>query len=457
MLGFPSDWPTLTPMLAFGFLLLVGALGGFFAHKLRYLPSITGFMLAGYLVGPGALGLVPAESLKDAKILVDISLALILYRLGTSLDWRLLRAQPRILLTSLAESLLSFFCVFGLLVWLDLTPLLSALIAAILVSSSPAVLLHVAHETGAKGPVTESAKILVGLNNLWSYGIFILLTPWLLHGQDVQGWGLVTQPAYLLFGSMTLGMLLGWLLHELCLRTQSAPQYQLAMVIGIILLSLNFAQQLNLSTLLTPLLVGIAVRSLERDHPVSNLNFGAAFELFFIVLFVFAGANLHLSELWHSAGIILLLVLVRTITKWLMLLLVPVDKTQSWRARRAQGLMLMPMAGLAIGLVNVSNSIAPQYAGVVSALVLGAITVFESLGPPVVAFAFQHCGEAEAESEQPAQPDDGTPPVRTAPAGWPEPASMLLREYRVQPWLLTSVQPEPSQPVTPSTPPSAPD
>lgn len=417
MLPFPTELPSLTPLLAFGILLVTGALGGFFAHRVRFLPSITGFMLAGYVIGPGGLALLDTAALHQAKVVVDIALALILYRLGTSLDWRLLRMQPRLLWSSLLESTASFVAVFALLYMLGLAPLLSALIAAILVSSSPAVLLHVAHETGAKGPVTESAKILVGLNNLWSYAAFIALTPWLLQGQDVTGWQLLTQPMYLLLGSVVLGVVLGALLHEVCLRTQQAPQYQLALVIGCIVLALSLSRQLNVSTLLTPLLIGITVRSLEREHPVSNLNFGAAFELFFIVLFVYAGANLHLSELWQNAGVIVALVLLRTFMKWLSLFVWPVAAAQPWRARRAQGLMLMPMAGLAIGLVNASMTVAPQYAATVSALVLGAITLFETLGPPLVAWAFHHCGEAGQDKLQPQMPTSvpAAPNVSDAP------------------------------------------
>ena len=74
----------------------------------------------------------------------------------------------------------------------------------------------------------------------------------------------------------------------------------------------------------------------------------------------------------------------------------------------------MPMAGLAIGLVNASTSIAPQYAATVSALVLGAITLFETLGPPVVAWAFYHCGEAgkDAPNEQSVVKRTATTTVR---------------------------------------------
>jgi len=66
MLPFPTELPSLTPLLAFGVLLVTGALGGFFAHRVRFLASITGFMLAGYVIGPGGLALLDSAALHQA-------------------------------------------------------------------------------------------------------------------------------------------------------------------------------------------------------------------------------------------------------------------------------------------------------------------------------------------------------------------------------------------------------
>lgn len=206
---FLPAWPlTVTPLSSFGLLLLIGSLGGYLAHRISWLPSITGFMLVGFLVGPSGLGLLTESVLKDSRILIDIALALILYRLGSSLDLRFLRQSPRLLVIALVESTLTFSAVFTLL-WLFQIPLvLAALIAAILVSSSPAVLLHVAHEVGAKGPVTETAKSLVALNNLLSFLAFAFVVPVLLAEQDAGWQQIVLQPMYLLLGSALLGELL---------------------------------------------------------------------------------------------------------------------------------------------------------------------------------------------------------------------------------------------------------
>ena len=52
------------------------------------------------------------------------------------------------------------------------------------------------------------------------------------------------------------------------------------------------------------------------------------------------------------------------------------------------------MAGLAIGLALTSGHLFPQYASIISAVVLGAVTVFETIGPPIASYAFRLAGEA---------------------------------------------------------------
>ena len=55
--------------------------------------------------------------------------------------------------------------------------------------------------------------------------------------------------------------------------------------------------------------------------------------------------------------------------------------------------MLVPMAGLAIGLVQQTIKLAPQAGHEVGVVVLAAVAVFETLGPPLVAFALRFARE----------------------------------------------------------------
>lgn len=48
-------WPlSANTLFFFGFLLFCGALGGYVAHRWRWLPSITGFMVVGFVADPAA-------------------------------------------------------------------------------------------------------------------------------------------------------------------------------------------------------------------------------------------------------------------------------------------------------------------------------------------------------------------------------------------------------------------
>ena len=309
-------WPiTITPFMAFGLMLLMGALGGYIAHRITWIPSITGFMAVGVLFGPSGIGLLDHETIVNSRIIIDIALALILYRLGLSLDIKKIMRSPQLLLVSLFESTATFFVVFIALDMFDIQPVIAALVAAISISSSPAVLLHVAHEVRAKGEVTESTKELVALNNLLSFLAFSAVLPamHLTDGADLTT--VIVQPLYQLFGSLALGGILAYGLHIIALKTRRATQYKLALVIGTIMLALGLAHELKLSMLLVPLVIGVVVMSLERRQVVSNLEFGGAFELFFVVLFVFAGAGLHLHELVQYLPMVLVLVLARGLAK----------------------------------------------------------------------------------------------------------------------------------------------
>ncbi len=175
---------------------------------------------------------------------------------------------------------------------------------------------------------------------------------------------------------------------------------------------------------------------MEREEVVSALEFGSAFELFFIVLFVFAGANLHFAELVAFAPVIMVLVAVRCAAKWFGVSVSSVLLGQTVRTGASSGLLLIPMAGLAIGLVQSSSQLVPEHAAVISAIVLGAVTVFETIGPPIASYAFRLAGETEAQAtaavagQQPQHPwqAEGTVAVDLSALHAPEPADAVLLE-----------------------------
>jgi len=65
----------------------------------------------------------------------------------------------------------------------------------------------------------------------------------------------------------------------------------------------------------------------------------------------------------------------------------------------SSGLLMVPMAGLAIGLANTSRTMFMQHASLISAMVFGAVAIFETIGPPVAAFAFRLAWESSNDNQ----------------------------------------------------------
>lgn len=392
-------WPfPVNTLFFFGFLLFCGALGGYVAHRWPWIPSITGFMVVGLFAGPNVLGLISPEALAQSRIVVDVALALILYRLGLSLDIKRFINDRSLVLISLTESALTFVAVYFCLGWFGISGLPAAVIGTIAISSSPAVLIHVAHELGASGPVTTRSMSLVALNNVIAFMAFAAVLPALYGQAEAPLSIMIGAPLYQVLGSAALGAAMGWALHLAARTTKAAHQYQLALVIGAVMMTVGAALVLKLSALFAPLMLGMVVRSLERSNLVADIEFGPSFELFFIVLFVYAGANMHVSEMLHYWPAALAFVFARSAAKWLGVTLTAAACRTPLQQASASGMLLMPMAGLAIGLVNTTVALFPREGLIVGSTVLAAVAILETIGPPIAARALRWSGDRLGET-----------------------------------------------------------
>jgi len=391
----PATWPPMNLLLVFGVLLAFGTLGGLLAARVRWLPTITGFMALGLIVGPNGIGLLSHEALDGARVLVDIALGLILFQLGTTLHpWLVLRNRA-LVVTSLVESSLTFALILGLMLWIGTSPLVAVLAAAIAVSSSPSVLMHVSHELHAAGPTVDAAEALVAMNNIIAFVLFSLTLPFALHDSHFEMLTALLLPAYQMLGAIVVSVVVAWVATRIALLTRVDEQHlRFALVVGAVMLALGLAQALQVSSLFATLTLGIACRWLQGRSRLSRVQFGGGADVFFIILFVFAGANLHLKELAQSAWVPLIFVLARSAAKVVSVYGCGVGFGFKHRVAISAGLLLVPMAGLAIGLVQATSTLMPDLGAKVATLVLASVAVFETLGPPLAAFALRFSGDA---------------------------------------------------------------
>ena len=391
----PAWPPEANSFTLFGLLLLAGLIGGRIASRTRVLPSITGYIAIGFLLGPGVLGWLTEGALRDARIFVDISLGLVVFELGRRLDLRWARHDRWLLPSGLAESLLSFAAMFVLLRYFDIAPLEAAVAATVGIATAPAVVLLVAAELKAEGPVTRRALWHVALNNIIALlGVAVLL-PFIEAGDSGSPWNPTARALWLVAGSFLLGYLMFWTTRLIArvIGKSDAPQFIL--IVGMIVLTVGLAQMGRLSVLLALLVFGIAVRNFDPDHRLIDIRFGHAARLFFVVLFVVTGATLRPEQFGPIAWIGLAFVLVRLLGKVVALYLFAWPGRISSQQAATLSLALTPMAGLAIGMTQPIYDVAPDFGARLAAIVVSGIAILHVIGPIATRYALVASGEGE--------------------------------------------------------------
>lgn len=390
-------------VLVFGLLLMFGVLGGMLAHRVRWMPTITAFMILGFLIGPHGLRLINKSMLYSSTILVDIALGLILYKLGNMLHPKQMMRSRKLAYMTVAETTLTFVCVTATIYIIGYDLLLSTIIGSIAISSSPAVLVHVASELNAKGIVTDRAKSLVALNNLIAFFVFSLILPFAMAGNEQESLSnIILIPFYRLFGAILIGVAIGWVAVQVARMIPKKDQhYRFAVVAGAVMMTLGLAQMLQTSALLAPLIMGMSTRWFETSkYNLSKIGLGEGGDLFFIVLFVMAGAKIDPKHMLKAGLVAVVLVLVRCAAKMIGIFSV-MRVTKSTPVQSfSTGLLLIPMAGMAIGLVATTSQLVPEMGSRITAIVFAMIAIFETIGPFVAAYALRRCGEAQEETEE---------------------------------------------------------
>ena len=397
MQDFLPAWPlSANAFLIFGLLLLAGLAGGRVAAMTRVVPAITGYIAIGFLLGPGVLGLLSDSALGQSRVLAEFSLGLIVFDLGRRLDLSWARHDRWLLPMGIAESALSFVAMFGLLHVVGGIAILEAAVTAMIgTATAPAVVLLVANELKAEGPVTRRMLWHVALNNIIATIGITLLLPFVEARASGATWNPVARAVWLIAGSFMLGYVafVVMALFARWLGKSAVPQFLLA--VGVIVATVGAAQLARLSVLLALLVLGACTRNLDRRHWLVDVEFGRAVQVFFVALFVLTGATLRPDQFGEVAWIGLAFVAVRLAGKALALFALAWPAHLSMRQTGTLALALTPMAGLAIGMTAPIYDVAPKFGAELAAIVVSGIAILHFVGPIATRFALMRAGEGE--------------------------------------------------------------
>ena len=369
-------------------LVLAGLLGELAFRSLR-LPRVVGYATVGAIVAAFGEGISGGVMNPSLRLIVDLSLALLLFEMGSRINLRWLRRNPWLLATSLAEAALTFVLVHLTLVWFGVEARIASAAAAIAIASSPAVVMRVAAEFNSSGQVTERLILLTGLNMLYA----VLATNFVfgfLHAQYAGSWiTALAHPAYLLGGSAVVAALLALAVSQLSRRLDLLNENSTLLLLGMILLALSVTKMANLSTLIVPLLAGLILRNTSERPWVWPRHFGTAGGVLVLMLFVISGSVWSAESIAIGIGLGMAIIVTRQIAKTAVVVALSRPSGISVRQGLALGLGLAPVSGAALVLLADLQSLYPHFAATLTHMLFAAIAILELAGPIAVHYALR--------------------------------------------------------------------
>lgn len=391
---FLPAWPlVLSSPLWIALAVALAALAGEWVRRYLGLPRITAYPVVGMLVATVAGDRLVAEHDEWLRWGLNVALAILLFELGSRVDLRWLRHNRWLLATSFAESLAAFAAIFAISRYLGIASEPAALLAAIGMSTSPAVIMRVVTESNAQGQVSTRLLVLTALNTIYSV-VTIHLAMGMLHQHYSGDWVLaISHPLYLLGAGLIVGKLLAMsisrLRHWLTLR----DEYASIILLSIVLMTIGLIEALRLPVTLCMLFAGIVLRNGERRAWVFPEHFGSVSGVLVVLLFLVVGIQIKIEHLLTGGALALLLIGARSLAKLGGVLLFARPAGISWRQGLLLGLALSPAAGPVMVAASDLGHIYPELQATLIPVAISAAAIMELAGPIIVALCLKWSGE----------------------------------------------------------------
>ena len=392
-----------------GLILLFALLAG---HLVKYIkvPEVTGYILAGVVVGPSVLGWVSHDNLSALSVFSEVALGLILFSIGSVFELSRVRAVGKgVLRVTIIESALAVACVSGSMLLMGQRWQVALLLGAIAVETAAASTLMVIREVDSDGPLTETLTGIIGVNNILcligfaSAGAIIDLAG-NFSGADLLNtlYRAMYPLVWQLVGSVALGFLVGLLLAAWAPRVIEHGEL-LILLIGCVLLCVGAALLLDLSTLIASMAVGATMVNLSAQTKRMFRTLSRTDPPFYAIFFVIAGADLNLGLLKTLGVLGAVYVVARAGGKFFGARIGARKVGLPEYVQSNLGFALFSQAGLAIGLTLIINRRFPDFGPQVTTIVLASVVIYEMVGPVSAKLALLRSGEARPRGEGPGE------------------------------------------------------
>lgn len=355
------------------------------------LPNVTAYIVAGILIGPYCLNLVPGRVVNGMSFIADIALAFIAFSTGEFFKFSTLKKSGvKVMIITVMEACLASVLVFIVVYFvLGLELNFSIVLAALASATAPASTVMTIRQTHAKGEFVETLLQVVALDDmvgLLAYSIAISVA--LASMTDDFHAGSIVRPILLNIAVFVLGGLFGLIL-KLLLHKRSTDN-RLIVSVAVLFTFCGICAMLDVSPLLGCMSMSMIYINLTDDERLfKQLNYFSPPIL--LLFFVRSGVNFDLGALVNSSesiGSVSLLQIgviyfvMRILGKYAGAFLGCAMVGKEKRIRNYLGLALVPQAGVAIGLAAMgARTLGGETGDVLETIILASSVLYELIGP----------------------------------------------------------------------------
>lgn len=387
-------------LLAIAIALTTGLILNRIVKKLG-LPNVTGYLIAGLLIGPCFLNFFPKEILAQSSIITEVALGFIAFSIGAEFKFADIKKLGSSIFTiTLLQALAACILVNIALFAFGFPAPIAITLGAIATATAPAATLMVIRQYNAKGPVTNILLPVVALDDaigLIIFSVSLAVAQVLESGSSLSIKTMLLDPIVEIISALLIGAVIGIILCW-ALRFFHSKSNRLCLVVAVVFMGTALASTFGLSSLLLNMCIGAVLANMRNDFEnVLAINDEWTPPLF-LMFFVLSGAELDLTIL-PTVGLLGVVYLVaRSLGKYFGAYIGSAITHQDSNIKKYLGLTLLPQAGVAIGMSQIVISALPQYGGQIRAVVLSATLIYEFIGPLATKLALVKAGEIKPSS-----------------------------------------------------------
>lgn len=391
------------------------------------LPAVTGYLVAGILIGPYCLGLLGVKGLgftsvqevADLSILNDIALGFIAFAIGDEFRLsQLKKTGKQATVIGIFQAVFTTLVVDAALIGLHFIlgeerfPLSVAIIlGAIASATAPAATLMVVRQYKAKGKLTSLLLPIVALDDAVGLVIFAVsfgVARTLISG-EVNIYSIIVDPIVEIVISLVFGAIVGWFLSfaEKYFKSNSKRQ---ALVVTAIIFAVAISKiKFNIGPVhvgFSPLLVCMMLGTIFCNICDFSAELMEKTDKWtaplFILFFVLSGAELDFSVFKDPSviGIGILYIITRTLGKYFGASISANAVKCESGIKKHLGITLLPQAGVALGMSITAMSIGEQGI-IIRNIVLFGVLIYELFGPTMTKIALMKSGDISPKIEKP--------------------------------------------------------